>query len=109
MSDFAAVTATFIKQHAEKSLLGHVQYLRELLDKRIVSTLVWMDTRDMTVDGLTKGVDSRDALHEIMTGLMITRHDKTVWNPKLGPKGSGTQEAETNASKSPKHVRFNPV
>ena len=31
-SVFAAVTATFIKQPAEKSLLCHAQYLRELLD-----------------------------------------------------------------------------
>ena len=35
-SVFAAITATFIKQPAEKSLLCHCQYLRELLDKRIL-------------------------------------------------------------------------
>ena len=38
-SVFAAVTATFIKQPAEKSLLCHVQYLRELLDKRVIEWL----------------------------------------------------------------------
>ena len=35
-SVFAAIIATFIKQPAEKSLLCHCQYLRELLDKRIL-------------------------------------------------------------------------
>ena len=35
-SVFAAISATFIKQPAEKSLLCHVQYLRELLDKRVL-------------------------------------------------------------------------
>eukprot|EP00974_Lingulodinium_polyedra_P066043 6389610-Lingulodinium_polyedra.AAC.1 len=34
-SVFVAVKATFIKQPAEKSLLCHAQYVRELLDKRI--------------------------------------------------------------------------
>ena len=33
MSVFAAVIATFIKIPAEKSLLCHVQFIRELLDR----------------------------------------------------------------------------
>ena len=32
LSVFAAVTAAYIKPPAEKGLLAHVQYLRELLD-----------------------------------------------------------------------------
>eukprot|EP00974_Lingulodinium_polyedra_P027404 2648261-Lingulodinium_polyedra.AAC.1 len=35
-SVFVVVAATFIKQPAEKSLLCRVQYIRELLDKRIL-------------------------------------------------------------------------
>ena len=33
VSVFAAVTATFIKTPAEKSLVCHVQFIRELLDR----------------------------------------------------------------------------
>ena len=55
-SVYAAVTATFIKQPAEKSLLCHMQYLRELLAKKVVDKLVWLDTRDMGADGLSKAV-----------------------------------------------------
>ena len=53
-SVFAAVTATFIKQPAEKNLLCHVQYLRELLDKGIMWYLFWIDTRDMGTYGMAK-------------------------------------------------------
>eukprot|EP00974_Lingulodinium_polyedra_P010440 1002789-Lingulodinium_polyedra.AAC.1 len=49
-SVFAAVTATFIKQPAEKSLLCRVQFVRELLDKRILHYLFWIDTRDTGSD-----------------------------------------------------------
>ena len=70
-SVYAAVSATFIKQPAEKSLLFHIQYMRELLDKHMIRYLLWVDTRDMAADGLTKGAVARDALHEIMAGDMI--------------------------------------
>ena len=60
-SVFAAVTATFIKPPAEKSLLCHIQYIRELLDTRVLQYLFWIDTRDMTSDGLTKGCGTRFA------------------------------------------------
>ena len=54
MSVFAAVTAVFVKTPAEKSLLCHVQFLRELLDRGVLAAIVWLDTRDMLADGLTK-------------------------------------------------------
>ena len=74
-SVYAAVTATFVKTPAEKSLLCHVQYLRELLDKGILEQLIWIDTRDMYADGLTKGAVSRKAVAEIMSGTMTLRHE----------------------------------
>ena len=51
MSIYAAVTATFIKQPVEKSLLVHVQYLREFLDKRQITLFL----------GLTLGICSPTA------------------------------------------------
>ena len=69
-SVFAAVTAAFIKQPAEKSLRCHAQYLWELLDKRVLQHIFWIDARDMAADGLTTGAVARDALHEIMEGYM---------------------------------------
>ncbi len=52
----AAVPATFITTPAEKSLLFHDKFLRELLDRLVLNVLIWFDTRDMRADGLTKGI-----------------------------------------------------
>ena len=82
-SVYAAVTASQVKAPAEKALLSHVQYLRELLDRRIVKYIVWFDTRDMVADGLTKGAVERDALQEVMLGKFIVRHKQERWTTKL--------------------------
>ena len=74
-SIFAAITAVFIKPPADKSLLVHVQYLRELLDFCILKAIIWIDTRDMLADGLNKGAVSRKALLKALTqGVWIVVH-----------------------------------
>ena len=82
MSVFAAITATFIKIPAEKSLLSHVQYVRELLDRKVLKYLFWIDTRDMYADGLTKGSVQRAALHFIMEGIMGLAREYRQWASK---------------------------
>ena len=62
--------------------MGHLHYLRELLNLNIVARLVWFDTRDMTADGLTKGSIDREALQKIMLGhfkLTQTIHSWTAY------------------------------
>jgi hypothetical protein len=83
MSVFAAITATYIKHPAEKGLLSHVQFIRELLDCGIVSSLIWIDTRDMIADGLTKGSIDRDMLHQLMDGCQKYLHEHKQWTSKL--------------------------
>ena len=83
MSVFAAVTATFAKTPAEKSLLCHVQFLRELLDRKALRTIVWTDARDMLADGLTKGVVDRTALHTVTDGHLQVRHTTKCWSSKM--------------------------
>ena len=83
MSVFAAVSAVFIKTPAEKSLLCHAQFLRELLDHGVLAAIVWLDTRDMFSDGLTKGAVSREALHQIMAGLFKLSHEPKIWHPRV--------------------------
>ena len=87
-SVFAAITATFIKPPAEKSLLCHVQYIRELLDKRVLHHLFWIDTRDMHADGLTKGAVERQLLHTLMDGWCEFKQDFEHWKLKkpLNPR-----------------------
>ena len=83
MSVFAAVTAVFVKTPAEKSRLCHVQFLRELLDHGVLAAIVWLDTRDMLSDGLTKGAVDRDALLKILEGYATFMHEPKVWHPKI--------------------------
>ena len=83
MSVFAAVTAVFIKTPAEKSLLCHIQFLRELLDHGVLAAIVWLDTRDMWADGLTKGAVQREALVRILDGLCTMMHEPKIWRPKV--------------------------
>ena len=85
MSVYAAITATCIKIPAEKSLWTHVQYIRELLDKGILKFLVWLDTRDMHADGLTKGAVDRAAIQAIMNGTVNFTKELKAWRPKRLP------------------------
>ena len=82
-SVFAAVTASQVKIPAEKALLSHAQYLRELLDRKILSRLLWFDTRDMWSDGLTKGAVEREPLHDIMSGNLVLKHEHKEWSSKV--------------------------
>ena len=82
MSVYSAVIATNIKIPAEKSLLSHVQFLRERLDRGILKAIIWQDTRDMLADGLTKGAVERTLLHAIMDGRTSSQHASKVWMPK---------------------------
>jgi hypothetical protein len=83
MSVFAAVTAGQLKIPTEKSLWSHIQYLRELLNTGVLRYLLWIDTRDMWSDGLTKGSVERSLIHELMQGLLQGRHPYKAWAPKM--------------------------
>ena len=83
MSVFAAITATFIKHPAEKSLLSHVQFIREMLDNQVLAVILWVDTRDMLSDGLTKGAVDRQSLHDLMDGFQKFQHECKAWSSKI--------------------------
>ena len=76
-SVFVAITSTYIKIPADNGVLSYIQYIRELLDTKVLQWLFWVDTRDMCADGLTKGSVSRDLIHEVMQGqLPLTKGTK---------------------------------
>ena len=96
MSVYAAVTAGQLKIPTEKSLWSHIQYLRELLDTGVLRYLLWIDTRDMWSDGLTKGSVERSLIHELMQGLLQGRHPYKAWAPKM-IKPAGSPQAASAA------------
>ena len=71
------------KRQAEKALWSHVQYVRELLDIGVLKLFVWIDTRDMYADGLTKGSVDRIALHMICDGRLTMNHAFKFWKPRM--------------------------
>ena len=73
----------YLSKHQQKSLLCHVQFLRELLDHGVLAAIVWLDTGDMLSDGLTKGAVPRDALLQILDGVYRLHHEPKIWRPKV--------------------------
>ena len=81
-SVFAAVTATFTKMPADNGQLVHLHFIRELLDNGVLKAIVWLDTRDMLADGMTKGAVERDALQSAMEGIIDMKHKYELWQSK---------------------------
>ena len=73
-SIYSYLKAAHLKFPAEKATFIHLAYLKELLDSKAVSSLTWIDTRDMVCDGLTKGLADRTALHRLMAGRWSLNH-----------------------------------
>ena len=63
-----------LKTLAEKTLLGHVAWIREMLQIGNIRILQWCDTRDMTADGHTEGCIDRAMLLKIMRGEQSYEH-----------------------------------
>jgi hypothetical protein len=102
-----SVCATYIKPPAEKGLLAHVQYLREAMERQILFALAWLDTRDMTADGLTKGSVERTLLHKVMNGELQFHHPLKYWRPPLLVKQTREQDSACSRSRSwSESIRF---
>ena len=81
MSLFAAVAATNPRVPAERSLLGHIFWLHELVLSHSIQ-LKWTDTRDMVADALTKGSIDRNALLQAMAGSYECVHPCKVYSKR---------------------------
>ena len=92
-SVYSATAASHIKIPAEKSLLSHLQYVRELLDRGILSYLAWCDTRDMLADALTKGSPDRNRLISSLSGIVYADHALHLWKPKILFKAMETSKS----------------
>jgi hypothetical protein len=79
LSVYAAATAGHIKRPSEQGLLLQLLWLRQQLDTHVLGKLIWVDTRIMLADGLTKGSIDRALLHLAMEGRWDTTHPYKVW------------------------------
>jgi hypothetical protein len=61
------------------SMRLHALQLRHYLDRLIVDPLLWIDTRDMLADALTKGKIRRDAINDAFNnGRWTLQHLKDI-------------------------------
>ena len=93
-SVYKSLSSRDLKIPTEKSLLGHVSWVRELLAAGIVDNIQWCDTRDMTADGHTKGSIDRAGLIEVMSGRQRYSHDTKEYRPYRPPKPATTTNSE---------------
>ena len=65
---------------SDGSMVYHVKALRELLDRHNLTSVVWLDNRDMVADGLTKGKPSREDINTVLsTGTWTPQHEYKLW------------------------------
>eukprot|EP00959_Pyramimonas_sp_CCMP1952_P427249 8948083-Pyramimonas_sp.AAC.1 len=67
-SVYKSLSSKDLKIPTERTLLGHISWIRGLMDIGIVHNVQWCDTRDLTADGRTKGSIDRELLLEVMSG-----------------------------------------
>ena len=80
-SVFKSLTSRDLKVPTEKTLLGHVSWIRELMQLGLIRALQWCGTRDMTADGHTKGCIDRKLLLQVMTGSLTMDHPVKTFCP----------------------------
>ncbi len=68
MSIFSSLESLKEKPPADKGTTFHYAFLEECLNKGIIAQFHWIDTRDMCMDGFTKGSIPRDAIDMVMKG-----------------------------------------
>ena len=85
---YKSLSSRDLKTPTEKTLLGHVSWIREMMQNGIVDEIQWCDTRDMTADGHTKGSIDRKQLLEVMQGYQAFQHPVKKYKPHRAGNGS---------------------
>jgi len=65
---------------SDGSMAFHIKALRQLLDDHHITSVAWLDNRDMIADGLTKGKPSRDDINSVLsTGHWQPEQEYKIW------------------------------
>ena len=83
MSLWSGVAAATVRVPTGKNLAVQLFWLREMLDKQVLTKFRWCDTRDMNADAHTKGKICREAILALMCGQFAYVHPvKNYVSPK---------------------------
>ena len=100
-SIYSYLRAAHLKFPAEKATYLHLAFLKELLDSKALSSLTWVDTRDMVCDGLTKGMADRTAIHRLMAGSWKLNHPCETFNGGEAAKTADGRHQHTDLQQEP--------
>ena len=93
----------------DKSMILHARAFREMCDMGIVSALLWIDTRDMLADVLTKGsVDKQAILKAFNTGIWQLAQLAAVkkWSSNKLALQAANARPPTATVAAPSHAMF---
>ena len=71
-----SIDTPHIKPPAEKSFMLNLLWLKQQLELAAIHALQWGDTCDMTADGHTKGSISRQAIDELISGILSQSYNR---------------------------------
>ena len=74
-------TSRDLKVPTEKTLLGHIAWIREMLHIGVLTNVQWCDTRDMAADGHTKGSIDRGLILKVTGGHQKHMRDNNDYTP----------------------------
>eukprot|EP00959_Pyramimonas_sp_CCMP1952_P147199 3080671-Pyramimonas_sp.AAC.1 len=63
-----------LKNPTACTLLGHISWMRQMMERCMVHCVQWHSTRDLTADGHTKGRIDRDMLRQVMGEVQSFKH-----------------------------------
>ena len=78
---YKSLSSKDFKVPTARTRLGHIAWLRELMEVGVVHSVQWCDTRDMTADGHTKGSIDRELLVALMAGNQSYSHEVKTYAP----------------------------
>eukprot|EP00959_Pyramimonas_sp_CCMP1952_P243498 5089846-Pyramimonas_sp.AAC.1 len=59
-SEYVFTSLSSLKNLTECTVLGHIRWARQMMERGIAHTAQWRDARDMTANCHTKGTSDRD-------------------------------------------------
>ena len=80
-SIFSYLRTEHLKFPTDKGTFFHLAHLHQACARQLLRTVTWVDTRDMVMDGMTKGKIDRKTLHELMAGRWKLEHKADHYTP----------------------------
>jgi len=89
---FKSLSIKDLKKPTECTLLGHISWIRQMMERGIVQAIQWCDTRDMSADGHTKGCIDRELFLQVMAGTQSFKHELKKFVPHRASDQARTPE-----------------